>query len=70
MSGYRFQRYKTNGGDPPRLYVPEGVNAARIERIAKGVTLGRYLINTPANDMDPDPLEAASAALPSRRRVS
>ena len=60
LSGYRFQRYKTNGGDPPRLCVPEGVNAARVERVAKGVALGRDLINTPANDMDPDALEAAA----------
>jgi leucyl aminopeptidase len=45
LSGYRFQRYKTNGGDPPRLCVPEGINAARIERVAKGVALGRDLIN-------------------------
>ena len=47
----------------PRLCVPDGVDAARIERIARGVTLGRDLINTPANDMDPEALEAAALTL-------
>ncbi len=31
--------------------------------MAAGVTLGRDLINTPANDMDPDALETAAATL-------
>jgi leucyl aminopeptidase len=59
LSGYRFGRYKSNGGEPPKLCVPDGIDAARIERIARGVTFGRDLINTPANDMDPEALEAA-----------
>jgi len=63
LSGYRFRRYKTNGTELPRLCIPDGVDAARIERIAKGVALGRDLVNTPANDMDPDALEAAALSL-------
>lgn len=63
LSSYRFRRYKTNGGDAPRLCVPDGADAARIERIARGVTLGRDLINTPANDMDPEALEASALNL-------
>ncbi|HET6375610.1 MAG TPA: leucyl aminopeptidase family protein [Methylocella sp.] len=59
LSSYRYQRYKPDGAEPPQLCAPEGVDAARIERIAKGVALGRDLINTPANDMNPDALEAA-----------
>ncbi|MCI0467814.1 MAG: leucyl aminopeptidase family protein, partial [Beijerinckiaceae bacterium] len=54
LSSYRFARYKTNGAELPKLCAPDGVDAARIERIAKGVFLGRDLINTPANDMDPE----------------
>ena len=42
---------------------PEGVDAARIEAIAKGEALTRDLINTPANDMGPVALEAAASAL-------
>src|SRR6202040_2990928 len=63
LSGYRFGRYKSNGGEPPKLCVPDGIDAARIERIARGVTFGRDLINTPANDMDPEALEAARLTL-------
>ena len=63
LSAYRFHRYKTSSGDHPRLCAPDGVDAARIERIARGVILGRDLINTPANDMNPETLEAAALTL-------
>ncbi|MCI0600337.1 MAG: leucyl aminopeptidase family protein, partial [Beijerinckiaceae bacterium] len=63
LSSYRFARYKADGVEPPKLCIPDGVDAARIERIAKGVALGRDLINTPANDMDPEALEAAVLSL-------
>jgi leucyl aminopeptidase len=63
LSAYRFHRYKAGGGDHPQLCAPDGVDAARIERIARGVILGRDLINTPANDMNPETLEAAALTL-------
>jgi leucyl aminopeptidase len=67
LSLYRFGRYKeANSSNQPRLCVPEGVDSARIERIAKAVALGRDLINTPANDMGPDALEAAVLDLAER----
>jgi leucyl aminopeptidase len=66
LSRYRFRRYKANDADQPRLCVPDGVDADRIERIAKAVALGRDLINTPANDMGPDALEAAALDLAER----
>ncbi len=62
-SAYRFHRYKANEKEGPQLCGPEGVDAARVERIAKAVALGRDLINTPTNDMDPDALEAAALSL-------
>ncbi|MGA9488463.1 MAG: leucyl aminopeptidase family protein [Methylocella sp.] len=69
LSGYRFHRYKSNNGDAPRLCVPDGVDAARLERIARGVILGRDLINTPANDMDPEALEAAVLTLAAQHQA-
>ncbi len=60
LSAYRFGRYKDEAGAKARLCAPEGVDAARIERIAKAVSLGRDLINTPANDLGPAALEAAA----------
>jgi leucyl aminopeptidase len=63
LAAYRFTRYKQNETARPLLCPPEGVDADRITWIADGVTLGRDLVNTPANDLDPDALEAAALAL-------
>ena len=69
LSSYRFTRYKKAASELPRLCAPEGVDAARLERIAAGVTLARDLINTPANDLGPEALEEAALALARRHRV-
>lgn len=63
LSSYRFTRYKANATAQPQLLAPAGVDAARLERIAAAMALARDLVNTPANDMGPDALEAAAAAL-------
>lgn len=66
LSGYRFLRYKSSPAEAPRLVAPAGADAARIERVARGMTLARDLVNTPANDMGPDALEAAALDLARR----
>ncbi|WP_417524373.1 leucyl aminopeptidase family protein [Marinovum sp.] len=63
LAGYSFDRYKEKPAKEVRLVAPEGVDTARIEAIAAGEALTRDLINTPANDMTPDGLQAAAAAL-------
>ena len=63
LAGYRFDRYKDAGGKSVRLVAPDNVDTLRIEAIAAGEALTRDLINTPANDMTPDALEAAARAL-------
>ncbi|MDO6730195.1 leucyl aminopeptidase family protein [Marinovum sp. 2_MG-2023] len=63
LSNYRFEKYKKTGKAAVRLIAPEGVDVARIEAIAAGEALTRDLINTPANDMTPDGLQSAAAAL-------
>src|SRR5208282_2199949 len=60
---YRFERYRADPAPRPRLVAPEGVDAARIERIARAVAFGRDLVNTPANDLGPAALEAEAARL-------
>jgi leucyl aminopeptidase len=68
LAGYRFDRYRP-GRKPaalPRLVCPEGLDAARLEAMAKGEALTRDLINTPAEDMGPAELEAAVTALADR----
>ena len=54
-----FTRYGKKPGRRLRLALPEGADAARVERVAEAVFLARDLINTPTNDMGPDALEAA-----------
>lgn len=63
LAGYVFDRYHAQEGVTARLVAPEGVDAPRLEAIAAGEALTRDLINTPANDMGPDALEAACTDL-------
>ena len=65
LGSYRFDRYRPRT-DPPALaglVAPEGVDAPRLEAIADACALTCDLINTPANDMGPEALEAAFAAV-------
>ncbi|WP_224816573.1 M17 family metallopeptidase [Hasllibacter sp. MH4015] len=59
LSRYRFDRYRAQSGPKARLVAPDGVDATRLESIAAAEALTRDLINTPAEDMGPDALEAA-----------
>ncbi len=63
LSLYRFDRYKDQPAKKAELIAPDGVDAARLEAIAAGEALTRDLINTPAQDMGPDALEAAARDL-------
>jgi leucyl aminopeptidase len=63
FSLYRFDRYRSQSTPKARLIAPEGIDAARLERIAAAEALTRDLINTPAEDMGPDALEAAARDL-------
>jgi leucyl aminopeptidase len=66
LSDYRFDRYRKATAPKAALVCPEGVDAARLERIAGAARLAQDLINTPARDMGPEALEAAFAALGAR----
>lgn len=66
MGAYRFDRYRAVKPRRVSLVCPEGVDAARIERIAGAARLAQDLINTPARDMGPEALEAAFMALAAR----
>ena len=60
LGSYSFDLYKAEPKRAPaRLIAPIGLDAARIERMAAGMGLARDLINTPAQDMGPEVLEAA-----------
>ena len=66
LAAYRFGRYKAAPPQKAMLAAPEGVDAARLLAIAEGVYLARDLINTPANDMGPEAIEAEARALAAR----
>lgn len=63
LSAYRFGAYTKAGSPAPQLAAPAQVDAARLESIARSMAMARDLINTPANDMGPDALEAAALIL-------
>jgi leucyl aminopeptidase len=61
---YRFTRYKTaEGTKTKRLVLPEGASKDQVLALAEALYFGRDLINTPANDLGPAELEAASREL-------
>ena len=68
LAGYRFDRYRPARTPAvlPSLICPDGVDAARIAAMAEGEALTRDLINTPAQDMGPEELEAVVTGLADR----
>lgn len=68
LGSYRFDRYRkeVRAEAIPFLYLPDGADGHDISRIAEGVFLARDLINTPSNDMGPQELSEAAAALAQR----
>lgn len=66
LAQYRFDRYRKQAVADAQLMLPEGCDAARLLAMAAGEYLTRDLINTPAQDMGPDQLEAAFTDLAAR----
>lgn len=63
MGAYQFTRYKAAARTPARLYPDDAADRAEAERIVAASTLTRDLVNTPADAMGPEGLEAAFRAL-------
>ncbi|MBC7281725.1 leucyl aminopeptidase family protein [Hoeflea sp.] len=63
MGAYRFEAYCKPLAEAPRLVIPADADADAIRRTVAAVGLARDLVNTPANDMGPDALEAAFRGL-------
>nr|WP_038128694.1 leucyl aminopeptidase family protein [Thioclava indica] len=69
LAGYRFARYAPDAAPKARLVCPDGLDRARLEAMAAGEAFSRDLINTPASDMGPDELEAATRLLAKRHNA-
>lgn len=64
LGGSRFGAYKSDATSrDANLEVPDGVDRAEVEAIARAVIMARDLINAPSNDMMPTDLEAAARRL-------
>ena len=63
MGAYRFSRYLKDTTLPPRLVVPDGVDADAVRSAVDATHLGRVLIDTPAGDMGPVALAQAASDL-------
>ncbi len=59
LGTYRFDRYRETQ-PMPTLVLPEAADADEVDRQVEAAVLARDLINTPANDLGPDALEAAA----------
>ncbi|QGM46209.1 leucyl aminopeptidase family protein [Methylocystis heyeri] len=66
LSQYKYARFVAPKASQPRLCAPEGVDAARISRIAAAVAFGRDLVNAPANEIGPEALASAAVELAER----
>ncbi|MEZ7812331.1 MAG: leucyl aminopeptidase [Paracoccaceae bacterium] len=68
LAQYRFDRYKSSPAEPVvrDLMCPKDCDSMRLLAMAEAECLTRDLINTPANDMGPDALEAAFCTLVDR----
>ncbi|MET0181742.1 MAG: leucyl aminopeptidase family protein [Caulobacterales bacterium] len=63
LGTYAFDRYKKRKRPIPRLVMPDGADAADVERVVRASFLARDLVNTPAGDLGPDALHGAAEAI-------
>ncbi len=60
LGAYRFGRYRKQAGKQPRLILDASLDHDEIAAFARASWLARDLVNTPANDLGPDEIEAAA----------
>jgi len=66
LGSYSYDRYVKNDREKVSLALPDTVDRTRLARESEATFLVRDLVNTPANDMGPDQLEAAFRQLAKR----
>jgi len=70
MGAYRFTRYRKPGSEQPRLILDQALDRGELVALAEAVWLARDLVNTPANDLGPDGIEAAARAVARPRKMA
>ncbi len=66
LGSYAFDRYRSTGRRRARLVFPPEADRRLVEAVTRGVTLGRDLVNTPAEDLGPAELAACIRDLAGR----
>lgn len=69
LASYRFDQYKKQLSPRARLLIPHEVSG-ELETLLKASVLARNIVNTPANDMGPDELEAIAQNLATEHGAS
>jgi leucyl aminopeptidase len=59
LGSYQFRRYKKAEPNGVRLVLPDDAERDALALTVEAVALGRDLVNTPANDLGPEEIEAA-----------
>jgi len=68
LGAYRYDRYR-KAKEAVELELPDGADAAEVERLAEAAFLARDLVNTPPNDLGPDALEKEIRAFAKRHKL-
>ena len=69
LGAYRFDAYR-KARDPVELELPPEADAAEVERLVAAAFLARDLVNTPANDLGPNALEARIRTFAADRKLA
>jgi leucyl aminopeptidase len=69
LGAYRFDAYR-KAREPVELEMPSEADGAEVERLVAAAFLARDLVNTPANDLGPDALEARIRAFAADRKLA
>jgi len=71
LASYSFSTYKADKPKSDRKLVwPKNVDKKEVERLFDAISLGRDLINTPANDMGPAELEGTARKLARQHKAN
>ncbi len=63
LGSYQFTRYKKPGKIPAQLIAPKNIDAAKLSASAQAIYLIRDMVNTPAEDMNPNAIASIAVNL-------
>ncbi|MFZ2099985.1 MAG: leucyl aminopeptidase family protein [Oricola sp.] len=70
LGAYRFARYRNSSAERPRLILDASLDRREIASLAEAAWFARDLVNTPANDLGPDGIEAAARSVAKSRKMA